>query len=107
VTYLRVALSGFAAVFIGIAGAGHFLKLIGEQKATGLGAVSGGLLASIFSPAFWILAISAFALLLSASRLTSRGLRILLFWTPTLVVCTLGFGLIALLTYAFVHFRNM
>jgi hypothetical protein len=104
VTYLRIALSGFAAIFIGIVGAGHFLKGISEQNATGLGAVSGGLLESIFSPLFWILAVSCFALFFSAGRLSSRGLRILLFWAPSLVICTMGFGLIALLTWA--HYRN-
>jgi hypothetical protein len=107
VIYLRIALSGLAAIFIGIEYAGHFSEGISEQNATGLGAISGGLLASIFSPVFWILAASCFTLFFSASRLTSRGLRVFLFWTPTLVICTLGFGLIALLTYAWVHSRNM
>jgi hypothetical protein len=107
VTYLRIALSGFAAIFVGMVGTGQFLEGISEQKATGLGAVSGGLLATIFSPVFWILAVSCLALFLAACRLTSRALRILLFWAPTLVICTLGFGFIALLTYAWVHSRNI
>ena len=106
-TYLRIALSGFAAIFIGIECGGHFLKGIGEQKATGLGVVSGGLLASLFSPVAWILAVACFALFFSASRLTNRALRVLLFWTPTLLICTLGFSLVALLTYVWAHSRNM
>ena len=104
--YLRIGLSGFTAIFIGIVGTGSFLKLISEQKATGLGAVSGGLLETIFSPVFWVLAVSSSALLFSASRLTSRWLRVLLFWIPTVIVCTLGFGFVALITYVWVHFRN-
>ncbi|MGA7379716.1 MAG: hypothetical protein WBX03_02600 [Terriglobales bacterium] len=61
-TYLRIALSGFAAIFIGIECVGHFLRRISEQKAAGLGAVSGALLGSLFSPVFWLVAVSCFAL---------------------------------------------
>jgi hypothetical protein len=106
VTYLKGALSGFAAIFVALFVAGGFLRSMGEQKATGLGAAAGGLTEAFLSPLFWILAISFYALLFAAGRLTSKALRILLFWAPTLVICMLGFGLFALYAYALVHSRN-
>jgi hypothetical protein len=44
---------------------------INNSKATGLAAVAGGFLESLFSPLFWILALSLFALFFSASRLST------------------------------------
>jgi hypothetical protein len=106
VTYLKGALSAVAAMLVALLVAGGFLKGISEQKATGLGAVAGGLGAALLSPLFWVLAISSYTLLFAAGRLTSKALRVLLFWAPTLVICTLGVGLFALYAYALVHSRN-
>jgi hypothetical protein len=106
VTYLKGILSAVAAIFIAFLGAGQFLKYTSEQNATGLGAIAGGLLASIFSPLFSILAVSSFALFFFAGRLRSRSSRFFLFWIPTVVISALGFGLLALFTYAWVHFGN-
>lgn len=105
-TYLKGILSGVAAIFIALVGGGPFLKLVGEQKATGTGAVAGGLLETMVSPLFWILAVSSFALLFTAGRLSSRGLRVVLFWVPSLIISTVGFGFLALLTYVWLHYRN-
>jgi hypothetical protein len=106
VTYLKGTLSGFAAIFVALFVAGGFLKSMSEQKATGLGAVAGGLTEALLSPLFWILAVLSYALLFAAGRLTSKALRVLLFWAPTLVICAMGFGLFALYAYALVHSRN-
>ncbi len=108
VTYLRVVLSGLAALFVALLGPSllHAFREIGQQKATGLGVVWGGLLESLLSPQFWILAILLFGLLFAASRLSSKALRVVLFWTPTVVFSTLGFGFVALLTYLWIHFRR-
>ena len=106
--YLRGLLSGVAAIFVALVGPGllHAFRAIGQQKATGLGVVWGGFLESLLSPQFWVLAILFFSLFFAASRLSSKALRVVLFWTPTVVFSTLGFGFVALLTYLWLHFRK-
>ncbi len=76
-TIVRDTLSALAAVFGGLLGPGLFFALrgINNSKATGLAAVAGGFLESLFSPLFWILAVSLFALFFAASRLSSKPLR--------------------------------
>ena len=106
VNYLRGVLSGVAAIFVALLGPGLLHAFIGQQKATGLGVVYGVFLESLLSPQFWILAILLSCLFFAASRLSSKALRVLLFRTPTLVVLTLGFVYVALLTYLLMHFRN-
>jgi hypothetical protein len=108
VIYLKGALSGVAAIFVALLGPGFLqaLKSISGQQATGLGAIAGGFWNPLFSPLFWILAISSFVLFLTASRLGSKVLRVVLFWIPTLFVSALGFGLVALFTYGWMHFRK-
>jgi hypothetical protein len=108
VAYVRATLSGLAAVFIGLLGPWFVIALwnMKEQKATGLAAFAGGLLESIFSPLFWILAVSFFALFFTASRFNSKMLRVTLFWTPTVAISMLGFGLFSLFAYAWLQFRK-
>lgn len=103
-TIVRVTLSALAAVFVGLLGPGLFF--VNNSKATGLAAVAGGFLESLFSPLFWILAASFFALFFAASRLNSKPLRILLFWTPVTAISILGLGIFSLFTYAWIHFRR-
>jgi len=107
-TYLKVVLSGVAAMFVALLGPGlfHAFSAIGQQKATGLGVVWGGLLESLLSPQFWMLAILLFGLFFAASRLSSKTLRVILFWTPTVVFSTLGFGFVAFFAYLWIHFRR-
>jgi hypothetical protein len=62
---------------------------MGQDKATGLAAVAGGLAESVFSPRSWILAVVFFALFFVAGRLRNKLLRVFLFWTPTLTVSVL------------------
>ena len=104
--YVKGVLSGVAAIFVALLGPGllQALKSISRQQATGLGAA--GFWNPLFLPLFWILAISSFVLFVTASRLGSKVLRIVLFWIPTLFVSALGFGLVALFTYGRMHFRK-
>jgi len=102
VTTLRGILSAVAAIFFALLGPG--LVALHNSKATGLAAVAGGFLESLFSPLFWILAVSFFALFFAASRLSSRPLRILLFWTPVTAVSILGLGIFSLFTFAWIRF---
>ena len=105
--YVKGILSGLAAIFLAefVQGPWSMFKGIREQKATGLGAVAGGLMGSAFSPLFWSLVLLFFALFFAASRLGNKILRDFLFWIPTLTVSALGPAIVALLTYVFIHFR--
>ena len=107
-TYLRAALSGVAAISVVLLVPGlldGFIS-IGREKATGNGFVTAGLVEALLSPGFWVLAILFFCLFFSASRLSSKVLRVVLFWTPTLAFSTLGFAFVAFFAYLRIHFRN-
>lgn len=105
---VRGTLSALAAVLVGLLGPGLFFALrgISNSKATGLAAVAGGFLESLFSPLFWILAVSFFVLFYAASRLSSKPLRILLFWTPVTAISILGLGIFSFFAYAWTHLRR-
>ena len=108
VTTLRAALSAVAAIVAALLGPGLVAAFrgINSSKATGVAAVIGGCLEGLVSPLFWILALSLFALFFSASRLSSKPLRILLFWTPATIISTLGLGIFSLFTYLWIHVRE-
>jgi hypothetical protein len=55
------------------------------------------------TPSVGILVILFFALFFAASRLNSKWLRVLLFWTPVTIISTLRFGFLALFAYAWLH----
>lgn len=78
-----------------------------SERATGLAAVAGGFVESIFSPLFWILAVLFFMVFFRASRLGNKPLRILFFWVPTVALSTVSISIVALLTYAVLHFRHV
>ena len=107
-TTLRGVLSAVAAIFVAPLGPGLVVAFrgINNSKATGLGAVAGGFVESLFSPLFWILAVSFFALFFAASRLSSKPLRILLFWTPVTFISMLGLAIFSLFTYLWIHFKQ-
>jgi hypothetical protein len=105
--YVKGILSGLAAMVLAqCVGPWSMFKGISEQKATGLGAVAGGLMWGAFSPLFWALALLFFALFFAASRLRNKILRVFLFWIPTLTVSVLVLAIAALFTYVSIHFRN-
>ena len=105
--YFKGILSAIAAIFLAqcVPGSWSVFKGISEQKATGLGAIVGGLVEGILSPLFWVFAALFFALFFAASRLGNKFLRIVLFWTPTLVISTLLVAIIALFTLSYVLVR--
>jgi hypothetical protein len=104
VTYLRGTLCGVAAISAALFGPVilRALREMDQQKATGLGALAGSLL----SPQFWILAVLFFCLFFLASRLTSKVLRVVLFWAPALILSALGFAFVVLFEFVWLHFRN-
>src|SRR5437660_2541070 len=97
-------LSGLATIFLAAFIPSFWLSFRGfsSEKAIGLAAVAGGLVESVLSPLFWILAALFFALFFTASRLGNKVLRVFLFWIPTVTVSTFGIAMIALFTYAFI-----
>src|SRR5271154_3301759 len=99
--YVKCILSGLAAIFLAeaVPGPWSIFKWISEQKATGPGALAGGVTMSAFSPFFWALAILFFVLFFAAGRLGNKILRAFLFWIPTLTVFVLGMATVGLLTY--------
>ena len=107
-TTLRNVLSGVAAIFVALLGPGLIFALRGmnNSKATGMAVVGGVFLESLISPLFWILAIAFFALFFAASRLRSKPLRILLFWTPVTAISILGLSLSSFFTFLWIHFRR-
>jgi len=99
--YFKGILSGVAAIFLAEC-ALNFSQGISEPKATGLA----GLVGSIFSSLFWILAVLFFAFFFAASRFGNKLLRIFFFWIPTLLFSTLCVAVLALFTYVFVRLRQ-
>jgi|SRR6516225_4731871 hypothetical protein len=104
-TYLRFILSAFAAVIVSEV---PFLwPAFANSKATGLAVIQSVFLESLYHPLFWILAIALFVIFFGASRSRSEGLRVLLFWIPTLAVSCISLMIGVLITYMTVHFRNI
>ena len=95
--YLRVLLSAVTALLLAVLGPPVFFSLQHPSTATGLGVFKA------FSPLRAILAIVFFTLFFAASRLSTKSLRLLLFWLPVIVISTLGLGLLSLFAYAWLH----
>ena len=108
ITYLKAILSGLAALLLAecVPGPWSVFRLFSQEKATGLMAVAAGLLESALSPAFWMIAISFFALFFAAARFENRALRILLFWVPAVSISLVYVASAAILTYVFLHLRQ-
>ncbi len=106
--YFKGILSAVAALTIAelVPLRGSLVTGINASKATGLAALEGALLESLFSPLFWLIAITIFALFFVASRLDNRVLRITLFWIPTLAICFVNITLVTLTTYLVTRARN-
>ena len=106
--YVRRILSAVAAVVLAVLAPGvvEGLRAVSAEKATGLAVVMGGAAQAIYSPWFWVLALVFFALFFAASSLSSRLLRVLLFWIPSVAVTVLGFSLAGVLAYLWVHVQR-
>jgi hypothetical protein len=101
--YAKGVLSAAAAIFIS-----EFVlawPLLRGSKATGLTAIIGLFVESIFAPRFWIVGLLLFGLFFAASR-GSTILRVLFFWIPTIVVSALGFAFLAMCAYLFAISRR-
>jgi hypothetical protein len=92
------------ALFLAICipGPGSPFRGLSSEKATGLVAFAGSLL----SPWLWIVAIIVFALFLTASRLRSNFLRVLLFWLPAGTASWLMVMSVAFITYVLLEIRH-
>jgi len=102
--YVKVILSGLAAIFLAWAVIlwQPMFRGISEQKATGSGFIVG----VTASPVFWIPAVLFFVLFLAASRIGNKVLKTFLFWIPTLLLSTLGVAIFALFTYMFIRLKQ-
>jgi hypothetical protein len=107
-TYVKGILSGFAAIILAefVPGLWSAFADISREKATGLAVVAGGIVESLLTPRFWILAVLLFASFFAASRLGNKPVRIVLFWIPTLTVSALSFAIVGLFTYLSIRFRH-
>ena len=103
--YVKGLLCVLAAVSIGmfVPGLIHVLRGISAERATGVAAIAGSVIESLYSPAFWILAVVSFIILFAASRAGSRTLQVALFWIPSVVLSTFAVGMFALFTYIWLH----
>src|SRR6476619_3159658 len=82
------------------------LRGMGSEKATGVAAMAGGLLESLLTPSFWVIAIIVFALFFAASHLRNRFLRALLFWLPAGTISLLAVATTAFVGYLFLQARH-
>jgi hypothetical protein len=105
---LKIALSALGAVFLAefILALWSMFRTLSPEKATGVAALAGGLLESLVSPWFWIIAILLFFLFFRGSKLSSSALRILLFWVPTIFSCTIGLLFVTMYAYLFFRYRQ-
>jgi|GEM_PF-4751698 len=103
---VKAVISAVAAIII--AWCVNAWPMFRGTRATGLAAVVGSFIESLFSPVFWLVAIVAFALFFFASRLGNKVLRVVLFWVPTLTVTGLSATIAVLIVclIASVHFRQ-
>jgi len=106
--YLKGVLSGLTGIILAevIPVSWSVFRGMSREHATGLAVLKYGLLESLFSPLFWILVASFFALFFAASRSRSKPLRVLVFWIPTVTLTALSIAVVALFTYLILHFRH-
>jgi hypothetical protein len=106
---LRTVLSIVASVagaLLTVVLAEAFAEMSGQGR-TGIGAVLGGLTEALLSFRFWAVAAILFLLFFGASRLSSKPLRILLFWTPAVSISALIVCLTVLYVYASIYAKHL
>ena len=103
--YAKVVLSAFVAIIL--ADFVSFWPIFRSTKAMGLAALVGGSIENLFSIQFWIIGVLGFALFYAASRIGNKLLRILLFWTPTLSICSVVILMTGLIGYLILHVRHL
>jgi hypothetical protein len=111
VAYLQALLTAIASLFMGalmptiaalFRGTGAF-RGINAERATGLAVVAAGFLESVFSPWFWISFVCFFSLFYVAGRMENRSSRIVFFWIPTILICSVGLSLWTFFVYVMTH----
>jgi len=101
--YLKVILSGLAAIFLAyIVAMWPVFRHMNGHTAIGVDVLSLG----FSSPLLWILASLFFALFFAASRIRNTLLKTFLFWIPALLFSTVVVTFLALLTYVLVRFPH-
>ena len=105
--YFKGILSGLTAIIVSelVPGPWSPYRGINNSKATGIEPLAGALLESLYSPLFWILAITLFAIFFAASRLNHKPLRVVFFWIPTLTTSGLALAIASLVAYLAIRFR--
>jgi hypothetical protein len=73
------------------------------EKATGIAVVAGALTEAVLSPQFWLSAILLLLFFWYTSQFSSKILRVVLFWMPTVSATVIGVGIVALIRYAHTH----
>ena len=99
--YLKGVLSVVAGVILALIGPGLLMALrsTAQGKATGIAVVFGAFPEVFLSFRFWILAFLLCAFLWAASRLSVKVLRVVLFWTPAVLIIAIGCAFFILLAY--------
>src|SRR5512140_1011595 len=106
--YSKIVLSAVAALLLAeFIGPWSMFRWMSTEKATGMAVLAAGLLESLVSPLFWLLAILFFGIFFAASRMDNRVGRILLFWTPTLLLSTLTALFTALIAALYFYSRRL
>ena len=73
------------------------------EKATGIAAVAGGLTEALLTPPFWLSAILLLLFFWYTSQLSSKILRVVLFWIPTVFATVIGGVVFAVASYAYLY----
>jgi hypothetical protein len=105
VLYVKTALTSLTSMILAMFVPTFWTSFrnIGQEKATGLGAVAGGMFENLFSGWFLILFLSFLALFFVTGRLGDKTLRILFFWVPTIAFCGFAAIMWGALAYAMRH----
>lgn len=91
--YLKGVLATIAALFLSvwIPTIWTLARDFGTEKATGIEVVTWGILGSIASLWFWIIAILFSACFYFSARFENKVARIAFFWIPTVTASVVGF----------------
>src|ERR1700690_698894 len=106
--YLKGALGTTGAFFLAalVPTIWTLAREVSTEKGTGITAVAGGTLESIFSPWFVPLAVLFSVAFYAAGRIDKKELRILLFWIPTITASAMGFAFWALFAIILARFQK-
>lgn len=104
----QTVLSAFTAAMIAFVARPLQIAMtpLNNSKATGMDLIVATFYRNLLSPWSWLLAAICFLLFFAASRITNKPLRILFFWTPTIMMSTLFIGIVTLYAYIWMYFKN-